>query len=135
MPITVVPIVFTQSTGLDISISRLNTSKAYAPVIHSLELFPKWTKRTKFRFMAMTVNMHEAKTNFSKLAKLVEAGEEVRIARDGEVIMKLVKFVKELETPRDFSALHGLSTPVSDREWEAMDQEFLDSIDYRELDV
>jgi len=33
--------------------------------------------------MAMTVNMHEAKTNFSKLAKLVEQGEEVVIARNG----------------------------------------------------
>lgn len=85
--------------------------------------------------MAMTVNMHEAKTNFSKLAKLVEAGEEVLIARDGQVIMKLVKFVKELETPRDFSVLRGLSTPLTDAEWEAMDQEFLDSIEYRELDV
>jgi antitoxin (DNA-binding transcriptional repressor) of toxin-antitoxin stability system len=85
--------------------------------------------------MAMTVNMHEAKTNFSKLAKLVEQGEEIRIARDGLVIMRLVKFVEELETPRDFSVLRGLSSPVTDAEWEAMDQEFLDSIEYRELDV
>lgn len=85
--------------------------------------------------MVMTVNMHEAKTNFSKLAKLVEQGEEVRIARDGQVIMKLVKFVEELETPRDFSVLRGLSTPITDQEWKAMDQEFLDTIEYRELDV
>jgi antitoxin (DNA-binding transcriptional repressor) of toxin-antitoxin stability system len=85
--------------------------------------------------MVRTVNMHDAKTNFSKLAKLVEQGEEVRIARDGQVIMKLVKFVEELETPRDFSSLRGLSTPVTDAQWEAMDQEFLDTIEYRELDV
>ena len=85
--------------------------------------------------MAMTVNMHQAKTNFSKLAKLVEQGEEVRIARDGVVIMKLVKFVGELETPRDFSILKGLSTPVTQQEWEEMDQAFLDSIEYRELDA
>ncbi|MFM1950373.1 MAG: hypothetical protein RL418_60 [Actinomycetota bacterium] len=85
--------------------------------------------------MVMTVNMHEAKTNFSKLAKLVEQGQEVQIARDGVVFMKLVKVVEELVEPRDFSKLDGLMTPVTDEQWEAMDQEFLDSIVYRELDV
>jgi antitoxin (DNA-binding transcriptional repressor) of toxin-antitoxin stability system len=85
--------------------------------------------------MVMTVNMHEAKTNFSKLAKLVEQGQEVQIARDGVVFMKLVKVVEELLEPRDFSNLDGLMTPVTDEEWEAMDQAFLDSIVYREFDV
>ena len=85
--------------------------------------------------MVMTVNMHEAKTNFSKLAKLVEQGEEVLVARDGVVIMKLVQVVEELAVPRDFSRLNGLISPVSDEEWEAMDKAFLDSIVYRDLDV
>ena len=39
--------------------------------------------------MVMTVNMHEAKTNFSKLAKVVESGEQVFVARNGKVIMKM----------------------------------------------
>ena len=52
--------------------------------------------------MVKQVNMHEAKTNFSKLAQRVEAGEEVLIARDGKVIMKLSKFEEELSVPRDF---------------------------------
>ena len=36
------------------------------------------------------VNMHEAKTNFSKLVTLALQGEEVVIARDGTALVKLV---------------------------------------------
>lgn len=45
-----------------------------------------------------TVNVHEAKTNLSRLLALVEAGEEVEIARRGKVIAKLVK--SERRVPR-----------------------------------
>lgn len=38
----------------------------------------------------MEINVHEAKTNFSKLLKRVEAGEEVTIARAGVPVAKLV---------------------------------------------
>jgi len=38
---------------------------------------------------ARTVNVHEAKTNFSKLLKLVERGEEIVIARAGRPIARL----------------------------------------------
>ena len=85
--------------------------------------------------MVKQVNMHEAKTNFSKLAQQVEAGEEVLIARDGKVIMKLSKFEEELSVPRDFSSLKGLVSRISDEVWDSMDEEFLDSIEYGELDV
>jgi prevent-host-death family protein len=37
-----------------------------------------------------TVNIHEAKTQFSKLIARVEAGEEIIIARDGEPVARLV---------------------------------------------
>lgn len=37
-----------------------------------------------------TVNMHEAKTQFSKLVTRVEAGEEIVIARNGEPVARLV---------------------------------------------
>jgi prevent-host-death family protein len=41
--------------------------------------------------MAMlTVNMHEAKTQFSRLIARVEAGEEIVIARDGTPVARLV---------------------------------------------
>ena len=42
--------------------------------------------------------MHEAKTQFSKLAEAVEAGEEVIIARAGKPVMKLVK-IEQVQEP------------------------------------
>jgi antitoxin (DNA-binding transcriptional repressor) of toxin-antitoxin stability system len=85
--------------------------------------------------MAMTVNMHEAKTNFSKLAKLVESGEQVFVARNGKVIMKMVPLHPgERTEPRDFSVIRGTMGSISDEEWERLDQEFLDSIEYGEWD-
>ena len=38
----------------------------------------------------LTVNIHEAKTSFSKLIARVEAGEEIVIARDGTPVARLV---------------------------------------------
>ena len=38
----------------------------------------------------VTVNIHEAKTQFSKLIARVEAGEEIVIARDGAPVARLV---------------------------------------------
>jgi len=38
----------------------------------------------------LTVNMHEAKTQFSRLIARVEAGEEIIIARDGTPVARLV---------------------------------------------
>ena len=37
----------------------------------------------------LLVNMHEAKTNLSKLVKQVEKGEIVRIARNGKSVVEL----------------------------------------------
>ena len=42
-----------------------------------------------------TVNMHEAKTHFSKLVQKVEQGEEVIIARAGNPTVKLVMIEPE----------------------------------------
>jgi antitoxin (DNA-binding transcriptional repressor) of toxin-antitoxin stability system len=78
--------------------------------------------------MVKQVNTHEAKTNFFEFAQRVVAGEEVLIARDGKVIMKLSRFEEELLAPKDFSSLRGLISPISDKEWDRMDREFLDSI-------
>lgn len=38
----------------------------------------------------MTVNIHEAKTHFSKLLRRVQAGEEIVIANAGRPVAKLV---------------------------------------------
>ena len=80
--------------------------------------------------MTTQVNMHEAKTNFSKLARLVEHGEEVLIARDGRVIMKLVQVSELLDSPRDFSGLQGLIQITTDQTWEEVDEEILASLKY-----
>ncbi len=40
--------------------------------------------------MAHGVNMHEARTNLSKLVEMLEAGEEVIIARAGRPVARLV---------------------------------------------
>jgi prevent-host-death family protein len=37
-----------------------------------------------------TVNMHEAKTHFSKIVSRVESGEEIIIARDGAPVARLL---------------------------------------------
>ncbi len=40
----------------------------------------------------VTVNVHEAKSNLSRLLKQVEAGEEVVIARNGKPVARLAPF-------------------------------------------
>lgn len=62
----------------------------------------------------MMVNVHEAKTNLSRLLERVEAGERVVIARAGKPIADLVAHVRpdlsfgtlrgELRYPDDFDA-------------------------------
>jgi len=66
--------------------------------------------------------MHEAKTNFSRIADEVAAGDEVVIARAGKPIMKLVEYVEE-PVKLKLGLFDGLMEPVSDQEWEKMDQE------------
>ena len=39
-----------------------------------------------------TVNVHEAKTQFSRLLKRVAAGQEIVIAKDGQPVARLVPF-------------------------------------------
>jgi len=50
--------------------------------------------------------MHEAKTNFSKLVKQVEAGEEVVVARAGEPVAKIVAYSVP-KTPRKPGSMKG----------------------------
>lgn len=45
--------------------------------------------------MQFQINIHEAKTNFSKLLKRVLAGEEIIIAKAGKPIAKLVPISKK----------------------------------------
>ena len=43
----------------------------------------------------MTVNMHEAKTNLSRLIALLDKGEEIVIAKAGNPVAKLVSYTPE----------------------------------------
>jgi prevent-host-death family protein len=51
------------------------------------------------------VNIHEAKTHFSKLVERVEAGEEIVIARNGDPVAKLVPYVER--APRKLGGWEG----------------------------
>ena len=53
----------------------------------------------------VTVNVHEAKTNLSRLLAQVEAGDEVVIARNGKPVAKLVS--AERTGKRQPDALRG----------------------------
>ena len=46
------------------------------------------------RIVARAVNVHEAKTGFSKLLRRVQQGEEIVIARAGQPVARLVPFAR-----------------------------------------
>jgi prevent-host-death family protein len=47
-----------------------------------------------------TVNIHEAKTHFSRIVEQAEAGEEILIARAGKPVARLVSLVSAAPIPR-----------------------------------
>jgi prevent-host-death family protein len=51
----------------------------------------------------MLVNIHEAKTHFSRLLQRVAAGEEVTIARSGVPVARLVAMEPEKKRPLGFA--------------------------------
>ena len=53
----------------------------------------------------VTVNVHEAKTNLSRLLKQVEAGEEIVIARNGKPVARLVEY--QGRGKRQFGSMRG----------------------------
>jgi prevent-host-death family protein len=58
--------------------------------------------------MSRIVNIHEAKTNLSRLLAEVEAGDTVTIARSGKPVAKLVRVLSGGK--RKFGALRGKVT-------------------------
>jgi prevent-host-death family protein len=61
------------------------------------------------RDMATMVNIHEAKTHFSKLLEKVQQGEEVIVAKAGEPVAKLVPIKKKIK--RTPGGAEGLKVP------------------------
>ena len=50
------------------------------------------------------VNMHEAKTNLSKLVEQALAGEDVVLARNGEALVRLVSVFTDTQRPMGLHA-------------------------------
>lgn len=67
--------------------------------------------------MAATVNMHEAKTHFSKLVERALAGEEIVVAKAGKPCVKLVPVVEEPLPPRKPGRFKGEFDDVPDSVW------------------
>jgi prevent-host-death family protein len=54
----------------------------------------------------MEINIHQAKTHFSRLIQRVEAGEEITIARAGKPVAKMVAIIPE-QGERQLGSLQG----------------------------
>ncbi len=75
------------------------------------------------------VNVHDAKTNFSKLLDRAHAGEEIILAKAGVPYAKLVPFIDPaILPPRQPGRLKGLLGDVPDSVW-------FDPIPDEELDL
>lgn len=73
--------------------------------------------------MKKVVNIHAAKTHFSKLVEEVEAGAEVTIARAGKPVLRLVKYEEETQV-RKLGFAKGEISDLTDSAWEALDAKF-----------
>jgi len=68
--------------------------------------------------MNAIVNIHEAKTNFSKLVDRAHGGEEIIVAKAGKPYAKLVPIEdKSKLPPRQPGALKGLIGDIPDSVW------------------
>lgn len=72
--------------------------------------------------MGKQVNIHEAKTHFSKLVEEVEAGAEITIARAGKPVLKLVK-IEEPETNRKLGWAKDIFEGFDWDAWDSHDEE------------
>jgi prevent-host-death family protein len=70
-----------------------------------------------------TVNMHEAKTQLSKLVVRVEKGEEIVITRAGKPAAKLVPVLQEKSGRRKLGGWEGKFDVPSLEEWAEMKRE------------
>ena len=74
--------------------------------------------------MAKQVNIHAAKTHFSKLCEEAEAGAEIIIARSGKPILRLVRVEADLKPAlkEDFGFAKGMITDYDREEFDALDE-------------
>ncbi len=79
------------------------------------------------------VNTHEAKSRLSELIRLVEAGEEVIVARNGTVVMKMIPWPQPPTTRisgawKDKITYHEVDSVGSDPDVLALFEESSDSL-------
>jgi prevent-host-death family protein len=74
----------------------------------------------------MQVNVHEAKTQLSRLLELVESGESVVIARNGTPVARLVRATRQTGFPFGVASTEPLAAS-GDAWWAPMDDEEADS--------
>jgi prevent-host-death family protein len=84
--------------------------------------------------MGRVVNIHAAKTHFSKLVDEVEAGGEVIIARAGKPVLKLVRLEPELDVPRQLGFAKGLLDIPDWAAFEASDAEIAETFNRTKFD-
>jgi prevent-host-death family protein len=72
--------------------------------------------------MAQSVTIHEAKTQFSKLVRRAEAGEEIVVRRGREPVARIVP-LKKRGGVRGFGSMKGEIRMVSDEEMKKVDKE------------
>jgi prevent-host-death family protein len=68
-------------------------------------------------------NVHEAKSNFSRLLKQIEQGEQVTIMRDGRPVAKLVPFVEQPPRKRKLGWAAGMVVETEGWEKAMTDEE------------
>ena len=77
----------------------------------------------------VTVNVHEAKTNLSRLLAQVEAGEDVVIARNGKPVARLVRCTRPVRRKRQPDVLmKGKFTVVPDSFFDPLQEEELAAV-------
>lgn len=88
--------------------------------------------------MAKQVNIHAAKTHFSKLVEEVEAGADIVIARAGKPVMRLVKYepqeLEERAVPRALGFAKHLFEDFDQEAFDAADAEIYASINWNKFD-
>jgi prevent-host-death family protein len=82
--------------------------------------------------MAQTVGIGEAKTNFSKLVRRAEAGEEIVVRRGQEPVARIVP-LKKRGGVRGFGSMKGEIKLPSDEEWKKMDKEVAQMFEESEI--
>lgn len=80
----------------------------------------------------MQVNIHEAKTHFSRLVERARAGEEIVIAKAGKPVAKLIPVDQEPPPRRLFGGWEGM---VLDPDWDSpeVNQEIAKLFDESEI--